>query len=313
MLTINSLSISFKRYQGSYGKTTIPVLSDVSLTVAPGEIVALIGASGAGKSLIAHGLLGLLPANATLQGEILFKGQAVSAKSIDSLRGRHIALIPQSTSHLNPLMRVGSQVVRSARLSGSSPAAARMHRDQLFAKYRLHETVKSLFPFQLSGGMARRVLTATATATSADLIIADEPTTGLDRQTAGKSLAHLRELADEGKGVLLITHDLGYGLKVADTICVLFQGTTMEISPAADLADGKKGMHPYTRTLWQAMPENGFICPLPATTPGERVVPGSGCPFAHRCSEAGNPCRTTLPPLKNRGGGRTMRCHYAHG
>lgn len=312
MLTINSLSISFQRYQTSYGRTTIPVLADVSLTVAPGEIVALIGASGAGKSLIAHGLLGLLPANATLEGEILFKGQTVSADSIGSLRGRHIALIPQATSHLNPLMRVGSQVVRSARLSGSDPAAARVHRDQLFARYRLHDTVKSLFPFQLSGGMARRVLTATATATSADLIIADEPTTGLDRHTAGKSLAHLRELADEGKGVLLITHDLGYGLKVADTICVLYRGTTMEISPAADLADGREGMHPYTRTLWQAMPENGFLCPLPATTPGKRVAPGSGCPFASRCSEAGSPCRTTLPPLKNRGG-RTVRCHHAHG
>lgn len=232
MLAISNLAISFQRYTKGLSRQTLSPVSDISLTVGAGEIVALIGASGAGKSLLAHALLGLLPKNAKMSGECRFKGELMTPTRIQELRGREISLIPQSISHLNPLTRVRKQVYRSARLSGRCKGTADQSCDQAFSRYHLADSIKSMFPFQVSGGMARRILTATATAGKADLIIADEPTTGLDPEVAAQSLNHLRELAAQDKGVLLITHDIESASQIADTIVVLYDGATVEITPA---------------------------------------------------------------------------------
>ncbi len=308
MLRVKNISISFTRYTKKRKRQTLSPVSDISLDVQAGEVVALIGASGAGKSLLAHALLGLLPKNATMTGEYRFKGEHIGPKRIKELRGRDIALIPQSISYLNPLIKVRKQVYRSARLSGRCHCTAGERCDKAFARYNLAESVKSMYPFQVSGGMARRVLTATATAGKADLIIADEPTTGLDPKVATQSLKHLRELAEQGKGVLLITHDLENAVRFSDTIVVLYNGTTVEVTQAAALHEGKSILHPYTRALWQALPKNGFTAlpPAPPSVGDSR----NACNFAPRCHIATEACKKSIPTLRSING-TMVRCFHA--
>ncbi|WP_136810820.1 ABC transporter ATP-binding protein [Desulfosediminicola flagellatus] len=310
MLEINNLSISFQRNRGAFNRETLPAVSDISLSVQAGEIVALIGASGAGKSLLAHALLGLLPDNANMSGEFIFKGEHISPARIRELRGREIALIPQSISHLNPLLRVRKQVYRSARLSGRCHDTADVSCDKVFSRYHLADPVKSMFPFQISGGMARRVLTATATSGLADLIIADEPTTGLDPEVTSQSLNHLRELAAQGKGVILITHDIENGARIADTIVVLYNGATVEVTPANSLERGDLIMHPYTRALWQSLPQNGFVGVPTAVAEGGSMH--SGCAFAGNCPQARAECRANAPLLRQING-KLVRCNHVTG
>jgi peptide/nickel transport system ATP-binding protein len=310
MLSIHNLSISFQRYTRGFIRETLSPVSDVSLSVHAGEIVALIGASGAGKSLLAHALLGLLPKNARMSGNFRFKGEDISPARIRELRGREIALIPQSVNHLNPLTRVRKQVYRSARLSGRCHCTANENCDNAFSRYQLADTIKSMFPFQISGGMARRVLTATATAGKADLIIADEPTTGLDPEVTEQSLTHLQELAGHQKGVLLITHDLENAARIADTLVVLYDGRTVEITPTDALRTTTAPLHPYTRALWQALPQNGFIS-LPPAIEQDEPRP-CGCAFACRCPEATPSCWDKMPSLKHIGA-KMMRCTHVTG
>ncbi|MDD3815958.1 MAG: ABC transporter ATP-binding protein, partial [Desulfocapsaceae bacterium] len=259
MLAIQDLSIRFTRYTFGLKKKEGCVVRGLDLSIAPGQVMAVIGQSGAGKSLLAHALLGILPRNARVEGRVFFKGQALTPKRLSALRGREIALIPQSITALNPLLRVGVQVARAAQLSGISKKDVPTTVRRAFARYLLQKEVANWFPFQLSGGMARRVLTATATVGMADLILADEPTSGLDPITAREALAHLRELADTGKAVLLITHDIAAALQVADMVTVFCAGTTVEVARADDFKGLGHLRHPYTRALWAALPANSFI------------------------------------------------------
>ncbi len=307
MLEIHNLSISFKRHNSLLTRQRLSALSDISFSVQPGEIVALVGASGAGKSLLAHALLGILPSNAELSGSFTFKGQKLSYKQIKKLRGKEIALIPQSVSYLNPLTRVKKQVHRAARLSGKSHNSAKASCNDTFSRYQLADQVKNMFPFQISGGMARRVLTATATCGMADLIIADEPTTGLDVKVAQQSLNHLKELADQGKGVIIITHDLENGVNIADTLVVLHHGTTLEITPTSSLHD-EEILHPYTRALWHALPQNGFITDDLSLHSDDNN--SGGCCFACQCHQAADRCLTHSPIMTTLDN-RHVRCNHA--
>lgn len=244
-----------------------------------------------------------------MSGEFIFKGERLSPARIEQLRGWEIALVPQSISHLNPLTRVQKQVYRSARLSGRCHCTAHESCDSAFARYHLGDAVKSMFPFQVSGGMARRILTATATAGKADLIIADEPTTGLDPEVTRQSLQHLQELAAQDKGILLIPHDLENAVRIADTLVVLYNGSTIEITPTSSLHSAESTMHPYTRALWRALQKNGFTS-LPVTAADDTRK--NCCCFASRCPVATDSCRTTLPalrPVEN----KMVRCTYVAG
>lgn len=296
LLEIMHMSISFQRFNGGWSRTTSTPVSDITLRVKRGEIVALVGASGAGKSLLSHALLGILPKNASMSGSFRFKDKPLNPKSFDKLRGKEIALIPQSVSSLNPLTKIKKQVYRSARLSGRCCCTANECCDKTFSRYRLSDTVKSYLPFQISGGMARRVLTATATVSMADLIIADEPTNGLDHTVTEQSLKHLQELAAEDKGILFITHDLESAMKIADTIVVVYNGKTVEVFPTAMITSNSDLLHPYTRALWNALPQNAFT-PLPEEAftsdqhnNGQSI---SGCEFVDYCPQASSLCRQT--------------------
>ena len=325
MLCAKNLSIEFSSYGLGLKRQTIQAIRSLDIKIDAGEVVAVVGQSGAGKSLLAHALLGLLPANARLSGTLSFKGLLLTPERIKRLRGREIALIPQSVTYLNPLIHVGTQISRAARLSGVRPERSHLAALDALRRYHLDEVVARRFPFQLSGGMARRILTATATVGGADLILADEPTNGLDRDRASETLTHLRQLADSGKGVLLITHDIESAIAVSDRVTVFYGGVTVEDARATDFNGTGHLRHPYSRALWNALPGQGFT-PLPLsetavknggmakshdiTKPNSSVIEASGCPFKTVCPECQDQCHETLPEMRYRNGGQ-VRCFHA--
>ncbi len=308
MLTVKDLNITFSRYYNSFSQTTLNPLHNIDLNLSAGEIVAIVGESGGGKSLLAHAILDILPTNAELKGTIQFREKLIDSNTIRQLRGREISLIPQSVSYLNPLIRVGKQVCRAARIGGLTKEEARMATDAAFTRFNLAPEVQSLFPFQLSGGMAQRILVAIATVAGASLIVADEPTTGLDPDRVTVFLDLLRMLADEGKAALLITHDLGAAQRVADRIAVFHGGTLVEVVKIADGSEVDNLVHPYSRALWEALPDNGF------STNGSSFSSHRhgndeplGCLFVKNCDRAEHRCRITYPDLVP-AGNNMVRC-----
>lgn len=291
LLEVRGLSISFTQYQQGLRQTELHAIRDLNLRVHAGEMVAVVGASGSGKSLLAHGILGILPYNAVMGGGMLYKGETLTQKRKEALRGNAIALVPQGVSYLDPLMQTGAQI-----RNGRKDKAARQKARDLLGRFGLDEKVKAMYPFELSGGMARRVLISMALMESPELIIADEPTPGLHLDVAKRVLSHFREMADAGAGVLLITHDLQLAAEVADRIVVFYAGTTVEDAAAADFAAMETLRHPYTRALWRAMPEHGFEATQGAQ-PYAAEMP-AGCPYAPRCKQASAACAGQIPYLK---------------
>lgn len=255
MLRVEALSLGFRRYRGLFGQSEITRLNGIGFSVAPGEVVAVAGHSGAGKSLLAHAILGLLPANAVLRGRILFEDRPLDQAALAALRGRRIALLPQQVSHLDPLARAGAQIGWAARRAGAAPQVpARL------ASVGLGAGTARLYPHQLSGGMARRVMLAVAHAGEAALIVADEPTSGLDPANRDALLARLRDHADRGGAVVLVTHDLIAALPHADRVVILRDGRMRGIERAADFTGtGTDLASPEARALWRALPQNGFL------------------------------------------------------
>lgn len=303
-LEVNGLSVSFTQYTGGLKQHTIRVIHDLHLSIQAGEIVAVVGSSGSGKSLLAHAVLGILPSNAVMTGSIRYDGQELTPERAAALRGRDIALVPQSVTYLDPLMRVGSQVRTSVR-EGDAAVKQRA----AFERYRLAPDTERKYPFELSGGMARRVLLSTATVSDARLIIADEPTPGLDSAVVQEALDGLREMADGGCAVMLITHDIESALAVADKVAVFYAGTTVEVAQAGDFAGtGDSLRHPYSRALWRALPQNDFT-PIPGFQPHPSALP-PGCLFAPRCDKASAECAVTMPAMQERRGGM-VRCIHA--
>jgi len=309
MLCVRDMTLDFQRYDGAFvKKSPLKIISGFSVEVAAGGITAVIGSSGAGKSLLAHAVLGILPKNAVTGGVIEFKGEALTPRRLKELRGRAIALVPQSVSFLNPLIAVGRQVRRAAHLTVRDRARAARLRDEAFTRYGLGPEVKRRYPFQVSGGMARRVLTAMATVADAELIIADEPTTGLDQALIGESLGYLRRLAGAGKGVMLITHDIENALRCADRVAVFYGGRTVEVARPADFVPGGPLRHPYTRALFASLPRQGFT-PLRGHQPFGDNLP-AGCVFAPRCPLRSPLCDRRSPERKEINGG-SVWCHHA--
>lgn len=301
ILQIEHLSITFTQYSRGARRRELPVIRDLSLSLSPGEVTAVVGASGSGKSLLAHAILGLLPYNSRREGSILYKGQELTPRRLEKLRGREIALVPQGVTYLDPLMQVGPQLTQ-----GRRDTDTRRRAQKALSRYGLGPGTERLYPFQLSGGMARRVLMASAVMESPQLIIADEPTPGLDAQAAGRLLGHFRELAQEGAAVLFITHDLELALTVAHRVAVFYAGETIEEALASDFEAGSL-RHPFTKALWDALPQRGFR-PIPGSQPYPGEV-GEGCPFLGQCPHPGADCAQGPLPLRPFQGG-AVRCLY---
>lgn len=251
LLQVEDLTIAFRMYDPTQPYFSARQVEDaairgLSVSVHVGEIVAVVGASGSGKSLLADAIMGLYEPNALVIGKIWFDGKECSAAELARLRGHDIAYIPQSVASLDPLMKVGKQF----------PGI-----EEWLCRYGLDAEVANLYPHQLSGGMARRVLLCQALMLYPRLIVADEPTPGLDLELAELALSDLRSFADEGGAVMLITHDIELALRVADRVAVFKDGTVVEETAVTNFADPALLRHPFTRELWHALPEHGFTVP----------------------------------------------------
>lgn len=305
LLEVNNFSLSFPQYDKGFQETYIQVIKDFELTIYPGEIVAVVGSSGSGKSLLADSILGILPENAETNGEIYFEGEALTKKRQEQLRGKAISLIPQSVKALDPLMKTGKQVQSIVQ---DKKAKKRIQREA-FQKLGLPANTDKKYPFELSGGMARRVLIATAMASGAKLIVADEPTPGLDEKTLQEILQNIKKLSENNRGIMFITHDIHAALKIADKIAVFYGGETLEIANKEDfLGDGENLRHPYTKALWRALPENDFKA-LKGNQPEAGAV-SKGCVFEPRCPIATNFCKENKPKSEIINNGM-VRCFYA--
>ena len=261
LLQLDDVSVGFERYAGRgvlAHRETRFVVEHLSLSLHEGEILALVGASGSGKTLIADTVMGLFAPNAYVTGRVWFDGTPMDERSLAPLRGSKIAFVPQSVESLDPLQRVGCQIERLAKSMSKQEAAAR--RRELFARYRLDEEAAQRYPFELSGGMARRVLLIGALMNRPRVIVADEPTPGLDMELAVQAMEDFRRFADDGGGVLLITHDIELALRVADRIAVFKDGTVVEETAVASFASPDLLQHPFSRELWYALPEHGMNC-----------------------------------------------------
>lgn len=198
-------------------------------------------------------------------------------------------------------MKIGTQI-RNGRRDPNAKARSR----SILNRYHLHSEIEELYPFQLSGGMTRRVLISTALMETPSLVIADEPTPGLDSRAVHHIMSHFREIADNGAALLLITHDLEAALSIADRIVVFYAGFTLEDAPAADFTEEQALRHPYTQALWRAMPQHKFQ-PIAGTQPYAEHLP-EGCPFVPRCPHPKMECSGAIPYQPLAGG--FVRCLY---
>ncbi|MEV8376469.1 ATP-binding cassette domain-containing protein [Kribbella sp. NPDC056861] len=260
LLSIKELTVSFVQYERGLRRREVVALAGMDLTAERGQVVALVGASGAGKTLLAHAVLGLLPPNAAETGSITYDGTVIDSAARKQLAGREIALLPQSVDYLDPVATIGRQVRRSAQLAGhDNPQRVAA---TALADRSLGPEVLGRYPHELSGGMIRRVLVTMATMGDPHLIIADEPTPGLPPADVAGVLREFRALADGGRAVVLITHELRGALEVADTVVICRDGRTIDTAPPAAFTDeGAALLNPYTRALWRALPGNGFHLP----------------------------------------------------
>lgn len=258
LLSVEDLTVAFDMYDPEAPYFNAPrvrheVLRDLTVSVHAGEILAVVGASGSGKTVLADSIMGSFPRNAYVTGRIWFDGQLQDASSLHRLRGRGVSLVPQGSQHLDPTMPVGLQV-----LGRSRSTERRQTMERLFSSYGLDRGVMDLYPHELSGGMVRRVLLMCALMDNPRLIIADEPTPGLDLDLAVHALDDLRDFANQGGAVMLITHDIELALRVADRVAVFDDGTVVEETSVESFDDPVNLRHPFTRALWHAMPEHDF-------------------------------------------------------
>ncbi|MEH0070468.1 ATP-binding cassette domain-containing protein [Pannonibacter sp. Pt2-lr] len=235
-LSVINLTVSFNATDGR----SLQALKGLSLTVNRGEVAGLAGASGAGKSLVAEALMGLLPGNALVSGHVTVDGQKPRPGSL--------ALAPQTIDALDPLARIAPQLARFGKPFGRTVDAMK-----LLADVGLEPDVAHAFPHELSGGMAKRLLLASALASGAGFIIADEPTGGLDPGNADRVMALIASLARKGHGMLVISHDLQRLAAISRRITVMQDGAIAETADAGCFAsEGSALSSPYTRALWRA-------------------------------------------------------------
>lgn len=305
LLKVEDLSISFIQYASGLRQTELKVICNLSIEAYRGEILAVVGSSGSGKSLLAHAILGILPSNAKLDVKMEYNGKKLTQEIKEEIRGKEIALIPQSTNYLDPLMRISNQVIGC--VEEKNEGLMKKLQREIFQKYDLKPDVDRMFPHELSGGMTRRVLVSTAVISSAKLIIADEPTPGLDEKTLNETLSYFKDMANKGCAVILITHDIEAALKISDKIAIFYAGTVLEVANVADFKNnGENLRHPYTRALWNALPQNKFQAIKGHQPMQDEVI--DGCIFYERCSKKNELCSKGIPQFKNINGG-VVRCN----
>jgi len=316
LLEVRNLRVEFPTRRG-----TLLALDDISFDITPGEILGVVGESGAGKSLTGAAIIGLLePPGRIAGGDILLDGEAIHAlrgEAMRRLRGRRIAMIFQDPlTSLNPLYTVGEQLVETMLTHlDLTPAAARERALALLDEVGIPAPAQRIdhYPHQFSGGMRQRVVIALALCAEPELIIADEPTTALDVSVQAQIIALLRRLCRQHRtAVMLITHDMGVIAETADRVAVMYAGRVVEIGPVAEVV--RAPAHPYTRGLMGAIPVLGAeverLVQIDGAMPRLDAIP-SGCAFHPRCTEASARCRVERPELLPAGATRAACWLYA--
>ncbi|NLY80427.1 MAG: ABC transporter ATP-binding protein [Lysinibacillus sp.] len=305
LLEVKNFSLTIERVEKGYTPERLYVIRDFHLKIHHGEIVAIVGASGSGKSLLADAILGIHPKNSMIEGTVNFEKSPLTEKRKKQLRGKDIMLLPQMTNALDPLMKVGKQVQTFIKQKNKQKVLK-----SIFQKVGLSPTIIKEIPSTLSGGMIRRIFIAMALASEAKLIIADEPTNGLDLEALDELLLQLKILANDHRAIVMITHDIEAALKIADKIAVFYAGETVEIVPRKNFTKkGEKLRHPYTKALWNALPQNGFV-PMDSSQPSPSIVI-KGCVFSDQCPKATKICRIKKPKLQEISDNEMVRCLYA--
>jgi oligopeptide transport system ATP-binding protein len=313
-LSVRGLSVTFPTRQGP-----VPAVVDVGLDVRPGELVALLGESGSGKSVTARAVMGLSPPGAVVTADELRLGDtdllALSDTGYRAVRGARVSMVFQDAlSALNPVLTIGDQIGELFRTHrGMSRRQARREAVDLLGQVGIPAPAQRVtdHPHQFSGGMRQRILIAMAIALRPELIIADEPTTALDVTVQAQILDLLDTLRqDLNMAVLLITHDLGVVSEVADRLLVMYAGRIVESGDADALLD--RPGHPYTRALLRSVPQveatGRDLYAIPGSPPGPTARP-AGCAFHPRCDWVIEKCADTRPPLATLAGGRASACH----
>jgi oligopeptide/dipeptide ABC transporter ATP-binding protein len=314
VLEVEGLTTRFPSGGGS-----VPIVDGNDLRVERGEVLALVGESGCGKSMTALSIMRLVPKPGRITvGSVRLEGRELlelPATEMRRVRGGQIAMIFQEPmTSLNPVLRVGDQVAEAIRLhDGMSRAAALDRCRELFELVGIPDPAArvSAYPHQLSGGLKQRVMIAMALSTRPKLLIADEPTTALDVTIQAQIVRLLRDLQSElGMSILLITHDLGIVNELSDRVAVMYAGRIIETGTRADIFKGAR--HPYTRGLLRSMPalaapgvrlpEIAGVVPSPTKWP-------AGCRFSTRCAERFEPCAQEVPGITQAGSGHWVWCH----
>ena len=305
LLEVKDLVVEFPTRRG-----TLRALDHVSFAIAPGEILGVVGESGAGKSLTGAAIIGLLePPGRIAGGEIRLQGQRIDGLGADAMRrirGKRIGAIFQDPlTSLNPLFTVGQQLVETIRAHlPLSEREARERAIRLLADTGIPapEARFGQYPHQFSGGMRQRVVIALALAAEPELIVADEPTTALDVSIQAQIIALLRRLAREhGTAVMLVTHDMGVIAETCDRVAVLYAGRVAEIGPVAEVIH--RPAHPYTRGLMGSIPAmdaegiyRDELLQIDGAMPRLNAMP-AGCAFHPRCPQAHERCTRERPEL----------------
>ncbi|MDI6893693.1 MAG: ABC transporter ATP-binding protein [Bacillota bacterium] len=313
LMSIRDLKVGFRVYGG-----TVQAVDLHYLSLGAGEVLALVGETGCGKSVTARAILRLLPpGKAVVSGSILFRGEDLLQKGereMDRMRGKEISMVFQDPmSAFNPVFPVGDVMVRAIRLhQGLGAREARERAVEMFRLVRLPrpEATLRLYPHELSGGMRQRVMIAMALSCRPSLLIADEPTTALDVTIQAQILRLLVELRQQVRAaVIFITHNLGVVAEIAERVAVMYAGDVVEWGPVEDIFCHPT--HPYTCLLLAAIPRRGGrgrLKVIGGEVPNALRLP-PGCRFAPRCPRAQEVCGRERPLLMIRGS-RAVACHF---
>lgn len=315
LLTVENLTVAFPGRRG-----TVTAIEDVTLSVSPGEILGMVGESGAGKSMTGAAIIGLIePPGRITKGEIRLEGERIDNLSLEAMRrirGRRIGAIFQDPlTSLNPVLTVGEQLIETIQTHLKLPKIEARERAIDWLRrvgIPAPEARIDTYPHQYSGGMRQRVVIALALCAEPRLVIADEPTTALDVSVQAQIIALLRKLAREtGVAVVLVTHDMGVIAETADRVAVMYAGRIVEVGTVAEVLTAPK--HPYTSGLMASIPRIGprpdVLAQIEGAMPRPHARP-EGCAFAPRCPHRMDVCSQRRPELTGTAT-KSVACHLA--
>ncbi|BAM91082.1 oligopeptide ABC transporter ATP-binding protein [Bradyrhizobium oligotrophicum S58] len=313
VLSVRNLQVEFTSRRG-----TLRAIDGVSFDIAKGEVLGVVGESGAGKSVTGLAVIGLIdPPGRISGGEILLSGLRIDnlpPEEMRQVRGKRIGMIFQDPlTSLNPLYRVGDQIIETIKThTNLTDQQARKRAIDLLAEVGISAPEKRIdgYPHEFSGGMRQRVVIALALCAEPELIIADEPTTALDVSVQAQIISLIKRLGrDHGTAVMLVTHDMGVIAETCDRVAVMYAGRVAEIGPVQEVIQNP--LHPYAKGLMGAIPtlagEDKRLVQIPGSMPRLSAIP-AGCSFNPRCSAAFERCRVDRPePLRH--GTQAVACH----